>query len=218
MNTFYGLDLSALIAFAATEFLLCLTPGPAVLRVSSDAMQHGALRAQASIFGILAGNIFYFACAIAGLGAVVAALPALFELIKYCGIVYLIWLGVQAIRQSSSTDYRPLVEQHPAASGKLFRRSFLIQISNPKSILFFTAILPVFAGGADGAPMRMVVLGLVSIFVEYPILTAYGVLSELAARTAKSKKARRLVDFGSGLALIGAALLVARTTFERQKI
>lgn len=208
-------DTATLAAFFTTSFLLNITPGPAVLRTIGDSMQHGAGPAHGTIFGILGANAMYCALAVLGLGAVILAFPSLFEIIKWVGVCYLLWIAFGALR-AAWRGGAALAAPVPAEGRKLFIRSFLLQSMNPKSSLFFCAMLPVFAGEAEGAPMRIAILGALAILSEYPVLLGYALLGARALAFARTPTARRITDALSGFALIGAATMVARTALERR--
>jgi homoserine/homoserine lactone efflux protein len=211
-----AIDATTLIAFAVTNFLLNITPGPAVLRVVGDSLAHGALRGQATVLGILLANSMYCAFAALGLGAVLATAPILFEIIKWAGVVYLVWLGMGCLRQAIASTSVQAGSLSSVAASRLFTRSFLLQGANPKSVLFFGAMLPAFAGEAEGAAMRIIALGVIAILLEYPVLAVYSLLGDAATRAARSAPARRLMGLGSAAALFGAAAMVARTTLAKR--
>ena len=102
------------IVFAVTETALCLTPGPAVLLVLSQALTRGTRASLWSNAGILAGNTFYFLLSATGLGAVLLASYDVFFAIKWLGAAYLVWLGVRAFFGRSATLWGP-VAGAPAA-------------------------------------------------------------------------------------------------------
>jgi threonine/homoserine/homoserine lactone efflux protein len=208
-------DLATLVAFFTTSFLLNITPGPAVLRTIGDSMQHGIGRAHGTIFGILGANAMYCALAVIGLGAVLLAVPEVFGIIKWGGIAYLSWIAFSALKAAwRGVDPAALPESAPAAW--LFWRSFLLQSANPKASLFFCAMLPVFAGEAEGAPARIAILGALAILSEYPVLLAYAALGSRALGVARTPLAKRITNALSGFALLGAAAMVARMSVERR--
>jgi primary-amine oxidase len=92
------LSAASLLAFATTTTLMNVTPGPAVMQVVGHSMSNGWRPAQASILGIFAANGLYCALSVLGLGALILAAPSLFEVLKWCGVSYLAWLGVKALR------------------------------------------------------------------------------------------------------------------------
>ena len=167
---FDTISLPTLIAFATTTFLLNITPGPAVMQVIGHSVSNGWKRAQASILGICAGNAVYCLLAVFGLGALILAVPRAFEIVKWCGVLYLCWLGGKSILSAFKGSRAQEAPTLQASSSVLFRQSLLVQAANPKSYLYFCALLPTFAGEAEGAPLRMAILGIVSMIMEYPVL------------------------------------------------
>ena len=210
------MELSLLLAFAATNFVLNITPGPAVLQVVGHSLGNGWRPAQASILGILAANAMYCMLSALGLSALILAAPSLFEIIKWGGAAYLAWIGIRALLSALHTDATSMTASKPASPATLFKQSFLLQGANPKSVLFFGAMLPAFAGPAEGAAQRIVLLGLLAIALEYPVLLAYSLLGTRMSALTRTVAARRALQVGSGLSLIGAASMVARTSLHNK--
>jgi threonine/homoserine/homoserine lactone efflux protein len=188
--------------FVVTEIILCLTPGPAVLLVVSQAMRHGFGKAMRSLLGILAANTFYFVLAATSLGAMLVASHRLFFAIKWLGAAYLVVLGIQALRAPApqvATDATP-----PRA----FLHGLALQLSNPKMLLFFTAILPQFIVPNAPIMLQMLILSLTSLAVEAVVLTSYALLAGRAASAGHSRFARVTHRLSGGL-LIAAGLGLA---------
>ena len=210
------LSAASLLAFATTTTLMNVTPGPAVMQVVGHSMSNGWRHAQASILGIFAANALYCALSVLGLGALILAAPSLFEVLKWCGVSYLAWLGVKALRAAVRPGAplpAPALHARPRA---LFRQSFVLQGANPKSVLYFCTLLPVFAGDAEGAPLRIAVLGLVATVMEYPVLLGYSLLAASASRWFRGSAGRRVLDGLSGSALLAAAGTVAGNTLRQR--
>lgn len=205
------MEWTVFLAFVVTSTLMDLTPGPAVLKVVSDGMRHGLKPAQYSIAGILSANAMYCAFSALGLSALLLAFPMLFEFIKWAGVAYLVWIGLQALRDAWSGEAGQAQISPHGTPRALFRSSFVLQGANPKSYLYFAAILPAFAP-ADAAPQWILILGAISILLEYPSLLLYSLLGGKAAQYATGPVARRAFSGLSGMAVIGAAAMVARTS------
>lgn len=205
------MEWTVFLAFVVTSTLMDLTPGPAVLKVVGDGMRHGLRPAQFSIAGILAANAMYCGISALGLSALLLAFPVLFEFIKWAGVAYLIWIGLQSLRDARSGEAGQGQVSPHGAPRALFRSSFVLQGANPKSYLYFAAILPAFAP-ADAAPQWILILGAISILLEYPSLLLYSLLGGKAAQYATGPFARRTFSGLSGTAVIGAAAMVARTS------
>ena len=212
----HELGAASLVAFATTTFVMNITPGPAVMQVVGHSMSNGWKTSQASILGIFAANAMYCALSVLGLGAVILAAPSLFEVIKWCSVSYLAWLGLKALRSAfreGAPRRAPTLQAGPLT---LFRQSFLLQGANPKSVLYFCTLLPVFAGDAEGAPLRIVVLGLIATSMEYPVLLGYSLLASQASRWFRGSGGPRVLDGVSGAALLAAAGSVAAATLRHR--
>ncbi len=199
-----------LLLYAFTDLIACLTPGPAVLTVASHALAGSRRGAAGAIAGINAGNLIWFALAGAGLSAVVAAWPGLFAALRWIGIAYLLWIGVQAWRQSDGA-----LAFKAAGEKAGFRRGLLsaaaVQLSNPKALLFFTVILPPFLNPAAPILPQIASLAVIGVTIEASCLTLYAVMAWRLGRYTASRATNRLVNRGSGGLLILAALGIAAT-------
>ncbi|OJJ11501.1 hypothetical protein BKI51_07095 [Alphaproteobacteria bacterium AO1-B] len=219
------MDLSALTLFAATEFVLSLTPGPAVLLVMSLSMRSGFHAGFMATLGILATNAVFFTLSALGVGALIIASATLFTIVKWMGAAYLIYLGIGMIwpllrvsgrpeGASSSTAFQSLTSlQHTktATETRAFWKGFALQASNPKNIAFFVAILPQFIDPTGNVPVQLVILGFVSVLIELPILVFYAAAFTLSARIMKDRVIAWIEGIGGGiLVMLGVAL--ARTS------
>jgi homoserine/homoserine lactone efflux protein len=170
-----------LLVFVLTEFLLCLTPGPAVLLIVSQAMRTSFKQSLNGVAGIVVGNTVYFCLSALGLGAFLLASTTVFEVIRWLGVAYLIITGMRMLfarRNANDVDAQPVIEAAPTESAmKLFGQGVVTQLANPKAIAFFTALLPQFIQPGGRVIQQFVMLGMLSIAVEFPVLTAYGWLS-----------------------------------------
>lgn len=205
------MNTSLWLAFFITATVAALVPGPAVLYVVGQAMRHGAPKAVAANLGILSGNAVWFTASAVGLATLVAFASPVFVAIKWLGAAYLAWLGFCAWRDAvRGTSAAPRVAA-PVASGKrMGRQGVLLQLANPKAILFFTALLPQFVDPAHAIAPQIFVLAVTSIVSEFVVLAGY---SWLAARGGALLVARprlaRATDAAAGTCLIGAGIGLA---------
>ncbi|MEO8383410.1 MAG: LysE family translocator [Acidobacteriota bacterium] len=196
---------SHLLLFAATELLLSMSPGPAVLLVVSQGMRRGFRSSRRGAAGILSGNALYFALSAAGLGALLLASRRFFDVLQIAGAAYLALLGLKMLVKPARIEDGERKEGDLGAGA--FVQGLLTQLSNPKAIVFFTALLPQFVDATRPVALQFVVLGVVSILVELPVLLLYG----YAADRGRARYARYapLVERLAGACLIAAGVKLA---------
>ncbi len=203
------MDLSAWLMFVAIETALCLTPGPAVLYTFSVGARHGFRTSLSANAGIVTGNSVYFVLSALGLGAIILASHTLFVVIKWAGVIYLTWLGLQLIWGARQQDGQEVAT--PPLT-RVFRGGVLLQLANPKSLVFFTAILPQFIDPAGIIWLQLLILGVTSQVIEALVLGAYGLTADRSATYLRTPKFVRWVDRVSGglLVVLGAGLATFR--------
>jgi len=197
------------LAFVVVEGMLCITPGPAVLFVLSQSIQRGPGKSFWGIGGILCANTTYFALSATSLGAVIVASYKLFFLIKWLGAGYLVYLGLRSIFGKTSLMALPESNAGSRSGPRILRDGFFLQAANPKSLLFFTAILPQFIDAHRNVIFQIVLLGITSIVVEFFVLSVYGQLAGRALAMARSPRFESLTNRLAGSLLIGAGIGLA---------
>jgi threonine/homoserine/homoserine lactone efflux protein len=203
---------NSLLAFAALSFALIIVPGPSVMFVVSRAVAHGRRAALLTVFGNALGIAAQVTLVAVGLGVVVERSVLAFTLVKLVGAGYLIWLGIQAIRQRSSRSAAAL-DAVPVLRPRrsLVVDGFIVGVANPKSIVFFAAILPQYVAPEGASPgLQMMLLG--AIFVAVALISdgMWG----LAAGTARQwfvGSPGRLAKLGTagGLTMVGLGVQLA---------
>jgi homoserine/homoserine lactone efflux protein len=195
--------------FLLTNMVLSLTPGPAVLLVTAHAASNGWRRSQFSVLGIMSGNAIYCLLSALGLGVLFVRAPALAGVVKGIGAAWLVYIGLRALM----TADRPLVlagARPVAPPFTLYRQALALQLSNPKSVLFFCALLPQFVTGSGPTLWPMLALGASAIVLEYPVLTAYSMLGAQARRLASTPYAVHSLNvLSAGLLLLAAGHVAA---------
>ncbi|MBO0839463.1 MAG: LysE family translocator [Sciscionella sp.] len=203
---------SHFLAFALLSFVLIAVPGPSVLFTIGRAMSVGRRAALLTVLGNTAGVTLQLFAVAFGVGAVVRRSIEVFTVIKFVGVAYLIFLGVQAIRHRHRLSMA-ITPRSRMGTGKVLRDGFVVGVTNPKAVVFFTAFLPQFVDPAAGRlPLQMLLLG--SIF---PVIAlASDSLWALLAGTARewfARSPRRMAAVGGagGLAMIAVGVRLAFT-------
>lgn len=200
-----------LLAFLVAAFVIIVIPGPGVLFVIGRALTDGRKAALQSVLGHSVGVLVVLAFVAAGLGAVIAASAIALTIVKVTGAVYLMYLGIQAIRDRKSLREALQSKAEPAQRGKMLRQAFIVGISNPKAIIFFSAVLPQFVDPASGAvPLQMLVLGLAFLLIALVSDSAWALLAGTARNWfARSPKRLEAIGGAGGVMIFGLGASVA---------
>ena len=202
-----------LLAFAAVALVIIVIPGPSVLFVVGRALAYGRRTALATVCGNAAGNYVVAACVAFGIGTLVERSVAVFTVVKLAGALYLVWLGIQAIRRRKALATAFAGVTAARGDRRAAREGFLVGVTNPKALILFGAVLPQFVDRAAGhVPVQMLLLSLVSIAIGLVSDSSWGVAASFVRSWfARSDRRFELVGGAGGLAMIGVGLTVAVT-------
>lgn len=195
-------------AFLLASLVLAITPGPGVLYIVSRTLLQGRRYGLASVAGVALGNLGNAIGAALGLAIVLAASSTAFLVVKYAGALYLIYLGLQALRTPPDEPAGTIAT--PASLGRIVRDGFLVALLNPKTALFFAAFLPQFMTADAPAALQGITLG--TIFVAIAAITDTGYAMAAGAVAPALVRARRFRRFGrhlTGGLFIGLGLFAA---------
>ena len=191
-------------AFLFITLLLVLTPGPIVTLVVSTGARQGTRAALVTVAGTTFGNAILIGTIAAGLSIVVRHAAVLFEVLRWGGAAYLIWLGIQAWRHAGG---RKTGDGAPAQRGRVhFTRGVLVALSNPKTIAFFTAFLPQFVDPALPVERQLLVMCVVSVVLAGVTDCLWAVAAGAGRAFFLAPGRARLIDRLSSLALIGGGI------------
>jgi len=197
--------------FFVAVFLLCGTPGPNMLHVMTRSARFGIRRSLPAMAGCLLAVVLAISASAAGLAALLAAWPRLFDVLRYGGVAYLLYLGAQAFRTSDAPiDVAPDKLEPALGPPRMFRGGLLIGLSNPKLLLFAAAFFPQFINrGAPEGP-QFLILAATFATCEAFWYAVYGLgghgLQRQLRRPALARWFNRLtggIFIGFGAALLG---------------
>ena len=156
-------DPATLAVFAGAALALIVIPGPAVLYILAQSVEHGRRAGVFSALGVASGGLVHITAAAVGISALVVSSALAFSIVKYAGAAYLLYLGIRRLleRGGEVGDEGP---PRAAEPWRIFRRGILVNVLNPKTALFFLAFLPQFVDPGDG-PVLAQILVLGSLFV-----------------------------------------------------
>jgi len=202
-----------LLAFGAMSFLLIVIPGPSVLFVIGRALAHGRRAALTTVVGNTLGAYVLVAAVAFGIGPIVERSVIVFTALKLAGAVYLIYLGVKAFRERDFLS-TALTADSPARNPlRTVWDGFAVGVSNPKTIVFFAAVLPQFVDPIRGhLVVQMLTLGMIFNVIALVSDSLWGIVAS-QARCWFGRSPRRLSLVGGvgGLTMIGLGVTVAVT-------
>ncbi|MFD0359971.1 LysE family translocator [Nocardia sp. GCM10030253] len=199
------------VGFFPAAVLVSLIPGASQILGLNNAMRHGIQYALAGVGGRLAAFAVLVALVVAGLGATLAASATALTVIKWVGVAYLAWIGIQGLRRA----WRPTVGSAPGMDASAIRwrvvgNEFAVGISNPKALLLFAALLPQFADeSASEFGTQIALLGAAYVGIELVVGLGYVIVGGLIGATGFSARTSRRIDLGSGVSFLGLAGLLA---------
>jgi threonine/homoserine/homoserine lactone efflux protein len=158
-----------LMLFAGAALLMVLTPGPNMIYLISRSISQGHKAGVISLLGLIAGFLVHMFAAAIGLTALFLTVPLAYEVLKWAGALYLLWLAWLAIRPGAKSPFE--AKDLPIDStSKLFLMGFLTNVLNPKVAVFYLAILPQFISSEYGAVFfQSIVLGLTQIVMSFSV-------------------------------------------------
>lgn len=152
-------DSTSLLLFMTAALALNVTPGPDMMYIVARSSAEGTRAGVVSALGIAAGSLVHLAAIVLGLASLLEAVPVAYDVVRYIGAAYLIFLGVRAILERQAAGAEAKVER--AKLGRVFRQGAVTNILNPKVALFFAAFLPQFANPEQGSvAVQLIILGL----------------------------------------------------------
>lgn len=172
-----------LLAFVAVAFIGSATPGPTVLMALSNGTRFGFRRSLWGMSGAVLSDFVLIGTVAIGLGALLAASEFWFMVLKWVGVGYLAFLGLQMLRSQGSLDLAGRTGEGDAGTPKtLFLKSFLVAVTNPKGYLFFSAFLPQFVDASAPQLPQYVVLALVLALIDLFVMAGYASLGVQAMK------------------------------------
>ena len=198
------------LAYLVTAVLFSLAPGSGTVNSISNGMVYGWRKSLASIAGLQVGLACHILLVGVGLGTIVAKSATAFTLIKWVGVVYLLWLGLQKWRERSAPDIATTTAW--VSPWQLFRRAVMVNLTNPKTIVFLVALFPQFLDPAGPQPLQLTVLGITTVVIDALVMLFYVTLASRLTGYIRSARVMRGLNrlFGSMFIGCGALLATAR--------
>jgi homoserine/homoserine lactone efflux protein len=202
-------DFTVWVTYLVATIILSVSPGPGVFSSLAAGLNHGFRRGMWNAVGMQVANFTLMGFVSVGLGAILLASEALFTAVKWGGVAYLVWLGIVTWR---SEPHR-FDERADAPQGKdsreVFLKGFLVNITNPKGIIFYVAVLPQFIDVARPQFVQYAILGLTTLVVDLVVMAGYIGLAARVLAVMKDPSHLAWVNRILGGAFVAAGLALA---------
>lgn len=205
-----GLDLISLAVFASVLAVAGASPGPAVAAILARVLSRGATGVAPFLAGLIIGDVVWLAATVLGLAVVAQTFHELFLVIRYLGAAYLLWLAWKLwFAPISASPEAPDSPSSGERGARAFTGGLMLTLGNPKTMMFYLALLPNIINLADVRLLAFIELVGVIVAVLTGVFTGYVLLATRVRRLFTSPRATRWLNRGSGTVMAGAAIAVA---------
>ena len=194
------------LAYVATSAVVLAIPGPTILLVLSYSIAHGRKSTLPVVAGVALGDSVAITLSLIGLGTLLAASAFWFTVIKWMGGLYLIFLGFRLLRGATKPMQLQARQSRQTSPRKLFTNAFIVTALNPKSIVFFIALLPQFISAAHPAAPQLWILGISFVVLATIGATSYALFAASIRRFLASPRAQKGYSYIGGGLLCGAGV------------
>ena len=201
-----------LLVFIGVAAIVIVVPGPDTAVVTKNVLIHGRRAALGTSLGVSAGLSVWTLAAAVGVASVVRASAVAFIVLKLVGALYLVWIGVQALRaagQAESSAAFPTRTKPTMGALGGFRQGLLSDLANPKIGIFFTSLLPQFVAPGQSVLLPFLALGAVFVLMTVLWLSAYCLVAARAATTLQRPRVKAAMDRVTGIVLIALGVRLA---------
>jgi threonine/homoserine/homoserine lactone efflux protein len=202
------MTLAGLLTFCAVYALAVATPGPGIAAIIARSLAHGSRGAPAFMAGFVIGDLVWFTIAATGLAAIAKTAATLFIAIKWAGVAYLLYLAWK-LWKAPAERVEVRDDEGRQHGWRAFVASLMLTLANPKAILFFVALLPTVIDLASMNAVRFLEITAAIVVVQPLVLGSYVLLAARARQLFTTPRAVRRLNRSSGVAMAGAAVVVA---------
>ena len=210
------MNLEFILIYTATVFIASITPGPSMILALNHGIKYGAKRTLATAFGNLTATMIQAFLSIAGLGAILLQSENVFNIIKYIGAIYLIYIGIKTF--FAPTDLALKADEDNNVESNFINRyleAFFVTAGNPKAIIFFTALFPQFIDTQHNTMFQFVIILSIMAVIAFSCMMIYGIFGQSVMRLLNKAKVTKIFNRLVGTTLIGMGIGLATGKVEK---
>ncbi|MDO6746082.1 LysE family translocator [Gilvimarinus sp. 1_MG-2023] len=208
------MEISLYSIFLVTTVMLILVPGPAAITVAAQGASYSSRQACWGVLGVASADVLFFALSATGIASLLLASNFMFSVIKWFGVVYLLYLGISALFSQSGV-IKLSVERKESSRKKIFSQGLVVQLANPKALMYFTALLPQFIDPSKPVLFQILLMGASCLLAD---IIVYSVFGRLGDRIAKQKLKSWVITFinkATGVTLISTGIRMASLEYGK---
>ncbi|MDY0207549.1 MAG: LysE family translocator [Pseudomonas sp.] len=195
------MNIELYLFFLVTTVMLILVPGPSAITVAKQGAANNSKLTFLSVLGVASADVLFFILSATGIASLVVASHLVFSIIKWLGVAYLLFLGASAIFSKAgaikidvqTTNINPM---------KAFSQGLLIQLSNPKALLYFSALLPQFVDPNEPLIFQIFLMGLTCFLADVLVYSMFGRMGAQLAKKQMKAWVINLINKAAGITLI----------------
>jgi homoserine/homoserine lactone efflux protein len=208
------MTLETWLAFFVASWLISVSPGAGAISCMAAGLRHGFRTAFWNIVGLILGIMFVLAIVAAGLGAILAASAVAFAAVKWLGVAYLVWLGIEQWRAPAfAVDAKAAEAALPVTPRELVFKGFLVNATNPKGIVFMLAVLPQFIDPSRPQLPQYAICGATLVFTDLVVMSGYTAFASRVLRLLREPHHIKALNRTFGALFVAAGAVLA--TFKR---
>lgn len=195
------------ITFVITASIILVIPGPTIIYVVGQSLNHGRKAGVPLAIGVISGDALCIFLSLLGVAAVLTLFSTAFLIIKYLGGAYLVYLGLRMLRANSAVGLEQEISSYSSKS--IFQDVFLVNALNPKGIVFYSAFMPQFVNPQGNVHFQLGLLAVTFLFLALINVLIYSTLASKAGNLFRSQNFMKGFNLTGGLCLIGAGIYSA---------
>lgn len=204
------MDVGIFFAFIPAAVLIVITPGPDTVYNLTESLRGGSTAGMCAALGTATGILVHTAAAVLGVATLIRTSATAYQLVKYIGAAYLVYLGIQTLRNDEEFEIETTLGGDDRSYVTSYREAAVINISNPKVAMFVLAFFPQFIPSSANATVLMSILGVIYAGVSIVYFVSVALLADRArSLLVDSDLTQRAIQYGSGSVLVGFGLKLA---------
>ncbi len=207
------MDIGLYLIFLVTTVMLILVPGPAAITVAAQGASYSPSKAFPGVLGVASADVIFFALSATGIASLILTSNLLFSIIKWFGVIYLLYLGATALfSKSGAIKINKKVTK--TSRTKLFSQGLIVQLANPKALMYFSALLPQFIDPGEPILFQMFLMGTSCLLADILVYTLFSHMGDRLAKQKMKSWAINLINKAAGITLIATGIKMASLEYR----